>query len=123
MREGGGVLGGLRKDPHLNPLPEGEEVAQNPDPLGEYSDIVRTLLRGRGIFDMGEAEGFLKSDFLRDSHDPFLLQDMGVAAERLVRAVKAGEKVVVWSDYDCDGIPGGVMLAEVLRTLGAEVTH
>jgi len=126
MREGGVIEdgGALGVTPHLNPLPvRGEEVAQNPDPLGEYSDIVRTLLRSRGILDTGEAGRFLKVDFLRDSHDPFLLEGMRVAAERVVRAAKAGEKVVVWSDYDCDGIPGGVMLAEVLRTLGADVTH
>ena len=54
--------------------------------LDGYSDIVQSLLRSRGILDKGEAERFLKADFLRDSHNPFLLQDMRVAAERVVQA-------------------------------------
>ncbi len=68
-------------------------------------------------------DAFLNPDFARDSHDPFLLPDMHAAVERIVAAKNNSEKVAVWSDYDCDGIPGGVLLTEYLRAMGLSVTH
>lgn len=87
-----------------------------------HENLLTHLMLSRGIdlFDHGE---FLNPDFERDSHDPYLLPGMGAAVERLFAAKAAGEHVAVWSDYDCDGIPGGVMLAEFLRTFGLRVTH
>jgi len=103
------------------------DVAENCDELNTaLTDVpatVRRLLRARGITNEKEARDFLSPDFTRDSHDPFLLPDMLTSAERIVRATETGESIAVWSDYDCDGIPGGVMLTDILRTLGAKVTH
>jgi single-stranded-DNA-specific exonuclease len=85
-----------------------------------HDDLIQHLLLARGVSDQ---ETFLAPDFERDSHDPFLLPDMGVAVERLRSAKKNNEHVAVWSDYDCDGIPGGVMLTSFLRTWGLRITH
>ena len=88
-----------------------------------HEALIPDLLHARGIAEGDEAARFLEPDFIRDSHDPFLLPDMEKSVERVMSAAKNGEKITVWSDYDCDGIPGGVMLAEFLRSLGLSVRH
>jgi len=87
-----------------------------------HDDLLQDLLHARGVLP-ADAPGFLEPEFERDSHDPFLLPDMAKAVERILLAVKHNETVAVWSDYDCDGIPGGVMLADFLRELGLSVVH
>ncbi len=87
-----------------------------------HDNLLQHLLLARGV-EPAQHEAFLTPDFERDSHDPFLLPDMGKAVERLLSAKKNNEKVAVWSDYDCDGIPGGVMLTQFLRTFGLDTTH
>lgn len=91
--------------------------------LKEHSELLQDLLYSRGLTTTQQVQRFLYPEFERDSHDPFLLPDMDAAVERIRGAVKAGEKVAVWSDYDCDGIPGGVMLTDFLRTIGLSVRH
>src|SRR3989344_3352849 len=87
-----------------------------------HENLLDDILLSRGIAPEHH-EQFLNPDFERDSHDPFLLPDMEQAVERIMSEKKNDEKVAVWSDYDCDGIPGGVMLAEFLRDIGLSVTH
>ncbi len=87
-----------------------------------HENLLEHLLLSRGIGASEQAD-FLSPDFERDSHDPFLLPDMDAAVERIQSAKKNSERVAVWSDYDCDGIPGGVMLTEFLRVYGLTVTH
>lgn len=88
-----------------------------------HEDLIPDLLHARGITDDEAIARFLEPDFDRDSHDPFLLPDMEKAVDRILRAKTEGEKVAVWSDYDCDGIPGGVLLTEFLRDIGLSVRH
>src|SRR3989344_529691 len=88
-----------------------------------HDELLYDLLYSRGIEGEQDIKNFLEPDFVRDSGDPFLLPDMGVAVELLLFAKKSGEQVAVWSDYDCDGIPGGVMLTEFLRAVGFTVRH
>jgi single-stranded-DNA-specific exonuclease len=87
-----------------------------------HDDLLQDLLLARNV-PPGDAGLFLEPDYARLSHDPFLLPDMQKAVGRIVLALQNGEKVSVWSDYDCDGIPGGVMLADFLRTFGLPVRH
>ncbi len=86
-------------------------------------NLLDDLLLARGIEGEEAVKHFLTPDYERDSHDPFLFPDMDVAVERILLARKNNEVVCVWSDYDCDGIPGGVMLTQFLRTLGLSVIH
>ncbi len=88
-----------------------------------HPELLTDLLRARGLITEETQTRFLEPDFTRDSHDPFLLPDMEKAVERIKHALVRGEKIAVWSDYDCDGIPGGVMLVEFLRSIGLEVRH
>lgn len=84
------------------------------------SDLIQTLLHKRGIRDIGEIEKFLKPDFARDTHDPFLLVDMDRAVERLLTAIERKEKIAVYADFDCDGIPAAVVMHDFLKKIGHE---
>lgn len=53
-------------------------------------------------------------------HDPFLMNDMGKAVLRVFNAINDNEKIVVYADYDCDGIPGAVILHDLLKKTGYE---
>jgi len=67
-----------------------------------------------------EAERFLNPSYDEHLHDPLLMIDMPKAARRFADAIISGEKIAVWSDYDCDGIPGGVILHDFLQKAGAD---
>lgn len=88
--------------------------------LGGHPELVRDLLHGRGISTREDAELFLRPDFERDSHDPFLLNDMEKAVDRILRGIAGNERIAIWSDYDCDGIPGGSMLHDFFKLIGYE---
>lgn len=82
------------------------------------SDLVQTLLHKRGITDAAEIEKFLKPDFVRDTHDPFLLNDMERAVVRIFAAMAAGERIAVYTDFDCDGIPGASLMNDFFGKIG-----
>lgn len=87
------------------------------DALGKYSPLLRTLLVARGICTQQEAEVFLSPDWVRDTGDPFDIVDMEKAVERILKAISDGEKVVIYGDYDCDGIPGSVVLHDFFQKI------
>ncbi|MFV0391671.1 MAG: single-stranded-DNA-specific exonuclease RecJ [Paludibacteraceae bacterium] len=66
------------------------------------SPILAKLLVQRGINTYDEARTFFRPD-LGDLHDPFLMKDMDKAVERLTRAMRQNEKILVYGDYDVDG--------------------
>lgn len=83
-------------------------------------ELLARVLAGRGVRP-DEAEAFL-APRLRDlMPDPSVLLDMETAANRLARAVRDGETVAVFGDYDVDGAASAAMLAEYLRGLGLRV--
>ena len=81
------------------------------------NDLLKHLLRVRGITEE-EEQDFLEPDYDSHRHDPFLLHDMEKAVERVLSAIKNDELVVIYSDYDCDGIPGAVILHDFFRAVG-----
>jgi single-stranded-DNA-specific exonuclease len=78
------------------------------------------LLIARGCADADAAARFLRPE-LDHLHDPLLLPDAAAAAERIARAVRTGEKILVHGDYDVDGVTGAALLTRVLEVLGAQV--
>ena len=81
-------------------------------------DIIARLLTQRGI-GPGEASGFL-APRLRDLlPDPGHLRDMGEAVARLAHAVRDGEKIVVFGDYDVDGATAAALLLRFFAAIGA----
>src|SRR3989344_1678645 len=87
--------------------------------LSQYDDLTAALLARRGVVTKEAAEKFLNPSYDAHLHDPFLMIDMQKAAERFARAIVSGEKIAVWSDYDCDGIPGAVLMHDFLKKAGA----
>ncbi len=79
------------------------------------------LLYHRGITDKEEAEKFLSPSYERDIGNPMDIFGMKEAVARIVKAIKEGEKIAIYSDYDCDGIPGGVLLREFFQSIGYPV--
>src|SRR3989339_1902509 len=82
-----------------------------------YSELLGLLLYYRGIETREKAEKFLKPDYYRDTHDPFLMKDMGKAVERILKAIEQKEKIGIYSDYDADGIPGAVVLHDFFKKI------
>lgn len=87
--------------------------------LREYDDLTASLLARRGILTKEDAEKFLNPSYDNHLHDPFLMTDMPLAAKRLGMAIQSGERIAIWSDYDCDGIPGAVFMHDFLKKVGA----
>lgn len=81
-------------------------------------DLLTQLLHNRGLTEDSHTEIFLNPDYERDRHDPFLLNDMEVAVARILSAIKNNERIAIYADYDCDGIPGAVILNDFFRAAG-----
>lgn len=96
-----------------------ENIPENIDNLFQaHSPLVRSLLFARGIRDLESANAFLNPDYEKHLHDPFLLKDMEKVVKRILKAIKVGERIGIFSDYDADGIPGGVALHDFFKKIG-----
>ena len=103
---------------------QGEDrVAQGIAQRHQLPDILGRLLAARGA-DRETALHFLEPTLRALLPDPSTLRDMDEAADRLARAVRTGETVGVFGDYDVDGACASAVLAVVLGRLGCRViTH
>lgn len=81
--------------------------------------LVAHLLLNRRVADAGQARSFLEGN-LKTLHDPELLPGAPEAADRIARAVRDRRKIVVYGDYDADGVCGTSLLWECLRLAGAD---
>jgi single-stranded-DNA-specific exonuclease len=81
--------------------------------------VLAALLVRRGVRDGSQARAFLEPDPAR-LHDPLAMKGMEEAADILVRAASAGRRIVVFGDYDVDGITAVVALRAALRRAGAD---
>lgn len=84
----------------------------------EVSELVRTLLARRGIESPEAVAAFLAPDYEAHTHDPFLLNDMRKAVERVFTAIAQDERIAVYADFDCDGIPGASILSDFFAKIG-----
>ncbi len=84
----------------------------------ELHPLTAQLLHQRGIKSKDEAKRFLNPSYEEDIKDPFEIHGMKVAVTRIVDAMKQGETIAIYSDYDCDGIPGGVLLRTFFQDIG-----
>ncbi len=93
--------------------------------LSKKASISRALaqiLINRGLKDIDSIRAFLSPSF-SDLHDPFLLNDMDKAVERLKKAIKEDEVVFIYGDYDADGITATSLLLSALRGVGANACY
>jgi single-stranded-DNA-specific exonuclease len=79
--------------------------------------ILTHILHRRGLTTEQEIERFLFPDFAHE-HDPFLLQGMDTAVQRLLAARERQEKVMVHGDYDADGITAAALMYKALASMG-----
>jgi single-stranded-DNA-specific exonuclease len=88
--------------------------------LSDIPPFVRQILYGRGVADRPAVDAFLdgQADPLVD---PFLMKGMRTAAERILQAVASRERVVVYGDFDADGVTSTALLVHALRRLGTMV--
>src|SRR3989344_9479927 len=84
------------------------------------STLIQMLLSKRGFEDPELIEIFLNPDYERDTHSPFLLEGIERAILRILTAVSAGERIAVYADFDCDGIPGAAVLSDFFTKIGYE---
>lgn len=82
--------------------------------------LARSLVL-RSVHSFDDARAFFRPA-LEHLHDPFRMRDMDVAAERLAAAIRAGERVMVYGDYDVDGTTSTAMMLTFLKSQGVEAT-
>jgi len=103
------------RDPH-------RELCRSLNQSLGISSITAQLLANRGIRDEKEARHFLYGD-IASCHDPFLLKDMEKAVMRVRRAIEKKEHILIYGDYDVDGITAAALLSRVLASLKAKSTN
>lgn len=86
------------------------------------SPITAQLLINRGVCTVEQGRAFFGSELER-LHPPLLLKDMEKAVARLLKAVRNREKILVYGDYDADGLTATALLVQVFRRLGAVVDY
>jgi single-stranded-DNA-specific exonuclease len=89
---------------------------EEPEKLGGIHPVLLQVLYNRGLTSAAEIKAFLSRQYHKVS-DPFQLTDMDKAVERIQRAVDHDEKIVVYGDFDADGVTATVLLVEALRGL------
>ena len=105
-------------------------VAPSPDPdlVREYADalglapVVVALALQRGFEDREDLERFLYPR-LKDLNDPFSLPEMDKAVKRILEAVDLGQSVVLYGDYDVDGVSSIALLNNILRAYDLDPKH
>ena len=85
-------------------------------------DWFSSLLAARGIRTRDEADRFLNPS-LSDLHDPFLLDGMQQTVDLLKAAIADGKTILVYGDYDADGVCAASILMETLHDLGASLAY
>jgi len=78
--------------------------------------VLRQILFNRGLMRPADIQAFLSKHYL-DSRDPFQLADMDRATDRVARALRDGQTIVIYGDFDADGVTSTVLLTEALRAM------
>ena len=103
----------------MKDVADGETVARLSSELG-IDPVLSKLLVQRGIGTFQEARAFFRPS-LDNLHDPFLMKDMDKAVERVEAAVRSGEKILVYGDYDVDGTTAVSLVYSFLQRLTRNV--
>ncbi len=86
------------------------------------SPLIAQMLLNRGISTFEQGQAFLTPS-LNDLHNPALLPGIQPAAERIARAIRDGESIVIYGDYDVDGITATAILWHAIKVLGGNVDY
>jgi single-stranded-DNA-specific exonuclease len=98
-------------------------LPSSPEHLHLYKDIspiLAQILFNRGFETADDAHQFLYEKDLND--DPYIMKDMGKAVERISSAIKNHDPIVIFGDFDADGVTSTTLMVQVLKALGADVS-
>ncbi len=109
-------LGAARPSWHVLPLAPREFF----EALSEHPPLVAQLLYNRGVRSTLDAQAFLDPEGTT-SHEAWLLPQAREAVDRLARAIRDGETIAIYGDFDADGVTSSAVLHEALRGLDARV--
>ncbi len=85
----------------------------------DQTKLVEEIYKARGVSDYRALFNLNEQDF----HDPYRLNDMQKAVDRIMRAIEEKERILVYGDYDVDGITSTYIVLKVLADLGADVSY
>lgn len=91
--------------------------------LGEVPELVKNLLYHRGIKTRAEAEKFLNPTYGGEEDNPLLILNMEKAVSRIIKAIKESERIVIFGDYDADGVCSSVVFHDFFKKIGFENFH
>ncbi len=97
-------------------LPETNQTVVDKYP--ELNPVILQLLFNRGLTTQDQIDDFFAASYEDQIHDPFLFQDMSKAVKRLFEAVFKKEKVMIFGDYDADGVSASAIMYQALTGLG-----
>lgn len=86
----------------------------------ELPKVVASLLYHRNMRTQKSIDEFLNPDYSVDIHDPYLFKDMKKAVKRIMKAIEKKEKIIVYGDYDADGVSASVILISTLQAIGCD---
>jgi len=109
-------LGNGRKWKYINETNDKENTDNATD------ELLKKLLYQRGLLTSEDIERFLKPS-LNDLHDPFLLDGMNDAVDRIILAIQKKEKILIYGDYDADGVSATSILIRYFRSLDLPVDY
>lgn len=87
--------------------------------MPNHVELLDLLLSNRGI-SPDERERFLNPSYENDLHDPFKMLNMERVCVRIFEAIEVKEKILIYSDYDCDGIPAAVIMHDFFKKINYE---
>jgi single-stranded-DNA-specific exonuclease len=85
----------------------------------DQNKLVEEIYRSRGVNNYLELFALDEKTF----HDPYLLNDMQKAVDRIMNAIKKKERILVYGDYDVDGITSTFIIYDTLKNLGADISY
>jgi single-stranded-DNA-specific exonuclease len=118
------MTGNALVEPQVQPQPKRwifapEITSPAREALGAFHPVLAQVLFNRGIADEAAARAFLSGRYDWPD-DPYGILGVEAAADRIRRAIRAGERIAVYGDYDTDGVTATALLVLVLESLGAD---
>lgn len=85
--------------------------------------LLKRLLENRNVKTQEEIDQFFSEESLKNLHDPFLLKGMEEAIQRIDEAIQKKERIIIFGDYDVDGITATAIVFQTLKNIGANVSY
>jgi single-stranded-DNA-specific exonuclease len=92
-------------------------------PQDSSLNIIQNIIKNRGINSPKAVNDYLNLSLKKGFHNPFLMKDMDKAVERLNQAITDQDRIIIFGDYDVDGISGTAILYNALKLSGANLSY